>query len=258
MRTRAVRYCSCISTLVLILVFAASGQALEFGVRGYYWYPSLQTSDVRLDSGGTQGTEFNFKDDFDISNKGIPSVEAFAGVGNHHFSLMYSQVKYSGTASNLPNTTFGGKTYSGSVSGDLNFTMLDADYQYDLLNLKNILAGFAVGPILKVKYLEGEAKLSNAAQGETSQTFRLPVPMVGVGANVGILANLLEARAKVTGMGYSGNYIYEGLADISVTPFPFVDIHGGYKVMGVKVDNQSDVTANVRFQGPFVALTIGW
>jgi hypothetical protein len=59
-------------------------------------------------------------------------------------------------------------------------------------------------------------------------------------------------------MGYSGNYIYEALADISVTPFAFVDIHGGYKIIGVKVDDVSDVTSKTTFQGPYVALTIGW
>lgn len=226
-------------------------------MRGYYWYPTLK-SDVRFDSGGTQGTDFSFKDSFDISSKGIPSVEAFAGIGRHHFSLMYSAVKYSGSTSSLPSTTFGGKTYSGAVSGDLDVTMIDAEYQIDLIDLKNILAGFSIGAIGKIKYFEGEVKLNDASNGETKQTFRLPIPMVGVGANIGILANLLEARAKVTGMGYSGNYVYEALADISVTPFPFVDIHGGYKVIGVKVDAVSDVTANTRFQGPFVALTIGW
>jgi hypothetical protein len=37
-----------------------------------------------------------------------------------------------------------------------------------------------------------------------------------------------------------------------------VDIHGGYRVIAVKVDNISDVTANPSFHGPFIALTIAW
>jgi len=258
MKRRSFGLFSAATVMLFLAAMVISAEALEFGARGYYWYPALQTSDVRLDSSSVQGSDISFKDNFDISNKGIPSVEAFAGVGKHHFSLMYTGVKYSGTGTLSSPISFGGKSYSGSVSGDLDFTMLDAEYQMDLVNLKNILAGFSIGAIGKIKYLEGEAKLRNAALGETSQTFRLPIPMVGVGANMGILANLLEARLKVAGMGYSGNYVYEGLADISVTPFPFVDIHGGYKVMGVKVDNVSDVTASFRFQGPFVALTVGW
>lgn len=58
-------------------------------------------------------------------------------------------------------------------------------------------------------------------------------------------------------MGYFGNYVYEALADLSVAPFPFVDIHGGYRIIKFKVDSISDVTTDTTFQGPFVALTIG-
>jgi hypothetical protein len=248
----------CMLAFFLLTVgLSTPASALEFGVRGYYWFPELK-SDLRLDTRGSTGSEFNLKDTFDLSNKGIPSVEAFAGIGKHHISLMYTEVKYSGTQTLSSPIAFGGKSYSGSVSGDFNFRMIDAEYQFDLLNLENLLAGFSIGVIGKIKYFEGEAKLNNAAIGETAQTFRLPIPMIGVGAHLGILAKILEARAKFTGMGYSGNYIYEGLADISVTPFPFMDIHGGYKIIGVKVDNVSDVTAKTTFQGPFVALTIGW
>ncbi len=246
-----------LAVFFLTVSFVAPANALEFGVRGYYWFPTLK-SDLKLNSGSTSGTEFNIKDTFGLPNEGIPSVEAYAGIGKHHASLMYTGVKYSGTQTLSSPVTFGGKSYGGNVTGDFSFRMIDAEYQYDLLNLENLLAGFSIGAIGKIKYFEGEAKLYNSVNGETSQTFRLPIPMVGVGAHLGILANLLEARAKITGMGYSGNYIYEGLADISLTPFPFVDIHGGYRVIAVKVDNANDVTANPSFQGPYIALTVGW
>jgi len=150
---------------------------------------------------------------------------------------------------------FGGKSYAGTVFGDFNFRMIDADYQYDVISLKNILSGFAIGAIGKVKYIEGQAKLVNTANGETTQTYRLLMPMVGVGANLGILANILEARAKVTGMGYSVNYVYEGLADLGLTPFSFVDIRGGYRIVRFKVDSISAVTTDTTFQGPYAALT---
>ena len=241
----------------LIVGLAAPAFALEFGVRGYYWYPDLKST-WRLDGNGVQGTEFDLKDTFDISNKGVPSIEAFAGYGRHHFSFMYTDVGYSGTGNVTTPINFGSKSYTGSVFGDFNFRMIDFDYMYDVVSLKNILAGFAIGVIGKVKDIEGEAKLSNTANGETTQTFRFPIPMVGVGANLGILANILEARVKATGMGYSGSYVYEGLADIGVTPFPFIDIRGGYRILKFKVDSISDVTMDTTFQGPYAALTIGW
>jgi len=81
--------------------------------------------------------------------------------------------------------------------------------------------------------------------------------MIGVGAHIGLIANILEARAQVTGMGYSGNYVIEALADISVTPFPFVDLHGGYKYIGLQID-KSNYYMNTQFYGPFAALTVGF
>jgi hypothetical protein len=242
---------------ILIVSLVSPANALEFGARGYYWFPQLK-SDLSLDSSSSKGSNFDAKDTFDISNKGVPSVEAFAGIGKHHFSLMYTGVDYSGTQTLTSPIIFRGKSYVGSTTGELNFKMIDVEYQNDLLNLENIAAGFSIGLIAKIKYLECEAKLRNTANGETGQSASLYMPMLGVGAHIGILAKILEARAKLTGMGYSGNYIYEGLADISVTPFPFVDIHGGYKVIGVKVDSVKDITTDTRFQGPFIALTIGW
>jgi hypothetical protein len=47
------------------------------------------------------------------------------------------------------------------------------------------------------------------------------------------------------------------MADLSVTPFPFVDIHGGYKYIGLQVDT-SDYYMSTQFSGPFVALTVGF
>ena len=62
-------------------------------------------------------------------------------------------------------------------------------------------------------------------------------------------------RAKVTGIGYSGNYLYEALADLSFTPFPFLDIHAGYKTIRLKID-YSDLFLDSEFSGPFVGLTV--
>jgi hypothetical protein len=82
--------------------------------------------------------------------------------------------------------------------------------------------------------------------------------MVGVGTKIGLLANILEARAKVTGMGYSGDFFYDAMADISLTPIPFLNIHGGYRAMSVKTDSISDVYAKMDFYGSYVGLLISF
>ena len=82
--------------------------------------------------------------------------------------------------------------------------------------------------------------------------------MIGVGVNIGLLANILEARAKITGMGYSDSFFYDGLADISFTPLPFLNINGGYRAMSLKIDNVSDIYAKMDFYGPYVGLAISF
>jgi hypothetical protein len=93
---------------------------------------------------------------------------------------------------------------------------------------------------------------------DDKQNFRVPVPMLGLGVKMGILANILEVRAKATGMAYSGSYYYDAMADIAVTPFPFFDIHGGFRTMKLKIDQVSDTYGNFDFTGPYIGAAINF
>ena len=135
--------------------------------------------------------------------------------------------------------------------------MIDLEYQYKLLNFKNILAGLSLGIIGKVKYFDGEARMHSSGY-DTQKDIHVPIPMIGVSVNIGLLANILEARAKFVGMGYSDSFFYDGLAEISFTPFPFLNIHGGYRAMSLKIDNISDVYAKMDFYGPYAGLAISF
>lgn len=242
---------------MILFLFATAVQALEFGVRGYYWFARV-SGDLGSGVDGSGFTKLSIKDDLGIENENLPSAEAFIGAGKHHLSLMYTPLDYTGDAVLSKPVSFKGSTYPAGSAAHSEFkaTMLDLDYQYDIVNLENVLAGFSIGPIIKVKLLDGDVKLSTAGI-DNKETFTYPLPMLGLGAHIGILANILEARAKATAMGYSGNYIYDVMADISYTPFPFLDIHGGYRYMKVKYDDQ-DTYINTDFSGPYVALTIGY
>ena len=247
-----------LAVFVFLLGFVVSAQAFEIGARGYYWWPEF-SGDIRVDKDGVTGTNINVEDELGVGDESYPSVEVFAGIGKHHISLMYTKADYSGEKNLSRTIDFMGKTYTAGtfVQSDLEFTMLDLEYQYDLLDLENVLAGFSLGVIGKIKYLEGEARLRGGGYDE-SETFRAPIPMVGLGVHVGILADILEVRAKATGIGYSGNKFYEGLADVSLTPFPFLDIHGGYRIIKLEVDDISDVYSDIEFKGPYAGLTISF
>jgi hypothetical protein len=242
--------------VILLIVFSHAACALEIGARAYYWFPTFK-SDLRA---GDDGTNVNVRDVLGVGYEYYPSIEAFAGIGKHHLSLMYTPVDYSGSTTLLQPVVFRGKTYTSGkhVETDLKFMMLDLEYQIDILNMENLLAGFSIGAIGKIKYLDGEARLNAPSLGyDEKETFQIPIPMVGLGAHIGLLANILEARAKLTGIGYSGNVIYEGMADVSWTPFPFIDLHGGYRIIKIDVD-ESGIYLNSEFSGPYVAVTVGF
>lgn len=244
---------------VLLLSWAIPASAFEIGARALYWFPSFK-ADMRSDASGVPGTLLNLKDDLGVGNESFPSFEAFGGVGNHRLSLGYTPIKYTGSATLNSAVNFNGQNFpAGSrVDSELKLRMLDLEYQYTFLNLENVLAGFSLGAIGQIKYLDGEGKMdAPAANRRASFDARLPIPMVGLGAHVGLLAGILEARAKIAGIGYSRNYLYEALADLSLTPFPFLDIHGGYKLIRVKLDRNDDFL-DAQFAGPYVGLTVSF
>ena len=258
MRERKCETFGVIIAVVFFLSCAVSAQAFEVGARGYYWWPDF-SADLRVDNDSTKGTTIDAEDDLGMDDESYPSVEVFGGVGNHHISVMYTKADYSGDKDISRNIVFNGRNYTigTNVKSDLEFTMIDVEYQYDVVDLENVLAGFSIGIIGKIKYLEGEASLKGGGFDE-SESFEAPIPMLGLGVHVGILADILEARAKIAGIGYSGNKFYEGQADISLTPFPFLDIYAGYKIMKLDVDDISDVYADIEFKGPYVGLAVSF
>lgn len=243
----------------LLFCFATPIGAFEIGARGLYWFPSFK-ADIRVDDSGKTGDNLNLKDTLGVENESFPSFEVFMGGKSHHLNLAYTPVDYSGSAALTREIVFNGQTYApgSKVDTELRFKMIDLQYRYAFLDTENILAGFSLGLIGHIKYINGEAKINAPATKTGSEfTFGIPVPMVGLGFHLGILHDLLEVRAKATGIAYSDNHFYEALADLSLTPFPFLDIHAGYKTIRLKIDH-NDLFLDSEFSGPFVGLTVSY
>jgi hypothetical protein len=96
---------------------------------------------------------------------------------------------------------------------------------------------------------------ASAQPGGQKQSFSAPVPMIGLGCHAGLIAEWLEGRAQLTGMAYGGSLLMEGLAELSLTPFPHVDLHGGYKFMKLRVST-NDFFLDSLFSGPYAAVTV--
>ena len=246
-----------LTCVALVIGMAMPAQALEIGVRGYYWLPDV-SGNVKADVTGIPGNNLDLKSDLGFDDENYAAVEAFAGLGSHHLSLSYYRVDYSGTNTLTKDINFGGKTFDANfqLNSSLEYDVYDLMYQYDLLDLENIMAGFSLGFVAKVKYFDGNVGIESTT-ASASVDFSVPIPMVGLSLHVGILADLLELRVLATGISYGDGTVLDGMADISFTPFPLIDIHGGYRVFEIDVD-ADDVEFNYDTSGPYVAVTVSF
>lgn len=245
--------------LTLLLGVVIPAGAFEIGARGLYWFPSFK-ADIKVDSAGVAGNTLNLKDTLGIKDESFPSLEVFMAHGRHYLNVAYTPIAYSGSTSLTGDITFNGSTFTAGsrVDTDLKLRMFDLQYRYTLLDFENLAVGFSFDAIGQVKYIDGEASINvSAANSRAAAKFHMPMLMVGLGAHVGILRDLLEARVNATGMAYSNSYLYEGSADLSLTPLPFLDIHVGYKMIRLKID-YSDVLLNSEFSGPYIGLTVSF
>jgi len=249
-----------IAFFVFLLFTSIPSYAFDFGARGYYWRPVF-SGELRVDENTIAGTTIDVEDDLGMDNESLPTVEVFLGQGRHHLTCSYTKGDYSGENAINRDIVFNGQAYPVNtlVKSDLEFQMLDVEYQYDFLHLENVLAGFSLGLVARAKYIDGEARLQAEGLGyDEKETFKVPVPMLGLGMHVGLLADMVEARLKGAGVTYSGSTFYDAQADIAFTPIPFVAIHGGYRIMKLKIDDISDVSADMEFKGPYAGLSISF
>lgn len=247
---------------VFIMIMAAGtvpAWGLELGGRAYFWRPDLK-GDIRVDENGLTGTKLDFVDTLAIDDESSAVVEAFFGIGKHHLMLGFYQVDYKGTKQLNQEVVFNGESYpvGDTIHSEMDLRTVEGMYQYDIIDLENILAGFSVGLVGKVKVLSGSAQIRSELSAEqTNKDFTAPIPMLGANVHIGLIAQLLEARALVTGIGYAGNKVVDGQAEVTLTPLPFIRLTGGYRMFKIDVD-QDDVEFNYTTSGPYVGAALNF
>ena len=246
--------------LALLISFSTPSMALpgfEAGVRGTYWFPDLSAT-AQTTTAGIPETKFDVKDDLGVGDENFLSGEAFLRFGRVTFRLGYTPIRFDGDDTLARTIVFNGQTFSANVNviSSLDVNMLDAELQVDILRHDLIAASFYLGLIAKVKYVDGEVELASSVLKE-KRDFKAPIPMIGLAAGAGFANNLVRVDARVTGMAYSGNHLYEADAFASLCPFPFFRIQGGYRYIELKVD-EDDLVADLKLKGPYVGAQLSF
>jgi hypothetical protein len=231
--------------------------AFELGVRGSYWFPKMSGL-VRVDNAGITGTEVDLRNDLGIDSKSFPLIEVFAGLGKHHLSLAFYKLDYDGDTILTKDVYFNGELFHANekIVSSLTYDNYDLMYRYDLIDLENFLAGGSLGLVARMMVFDGSASMASTTLA-TKENFTAPIPMIGANFHVGLLKDIIEARVLATGIAYHDSMAFDGQAEISFTPFPFLDIHGGYRYLKIDVD-EDNVKFNFDNSGLYVAATLSF
>jgi outer membrane protein len=241
--------------VLLMAGSASAASGFEVGARGAYWFPELTGS---AQTNVTGDTRFDFKDTLGVKDEDFPSGEAFLRFGNTTLRVGYTQLTFDGNKELTQTVVFNGTTYSATdnVISSLDMKMLDGEVQYDFLRPDVGIAGFNIGLLLKVKYVDGKVELRNSTTTE-SKDFKAPIPMIGAAAGVGFLKDMLRVDARAAGITYSGNRLYEADAYASFAPLPFVRLQGGYRYIDLKIDKDGTL-ASFKLKGPYVGAQLSF
>lgn len=234
------------------VVFTGSRAEAIVDVEGRYWFTNLDAN-ARISTGSVVGTDLDLVDDLGIDDKkGFLEGRITLELGSSKLRYGYVPMKWSGSKTLTQSVVFAGSTYTAStqVDSELKLDYHRLGYEYDFIDALNN----KLGMIFEVKYFDGNASLKASSLGfDNSESFRVPIPTVGIAAQVG-LPLILSVGGEVTGMTYgSSAYILDAEAGINIKPMPFVLVSAGYRVFKLHVENSDDM-AEIKLKGPFLTL----
>lgn len=229
-----------IAGIVLILALMATGQAwaTQIGARGIYWIPEISGT-LRLDTSFARGTEMDVTNDLDYGNDGIMGVEAFLDFGKHRLSVTYSFVEYSSDVRLKRDTIYGGVLFARGrqVNSRFDVRMFDLEYAYTFMQREKLwfLPGASMRIIGDLKILDAEHHLKTST-GMVQGSYRPAMPLVGMGARVNLLADLLALDMRGVAMTYNSNWMIDSQAELLLTPVSLITISAGYRFMKLDAD----------------------
>jgi len=235
---------------------AASARFVEVWGEFRYWRPTLE-SEIVASTAALAGTPLDL-----VSNLGLDEEQnAFEGrVGltffrRHKLRIGYLPLSFKGDRTITQSINFDGQTFSASarVLTDLDLKILRGGYGFDFF--KTPVA--SLGILFEVHYFDGTARLrSSTGTPDETVDFQLPVPVLGLAFRAYPITRILSVGAEVVGVSFGsrGHYL-DGEASLTFSPWPFVELTGGYRVIDLHGE-EGDDTLDLRLHGPFASLTL--
>ncbi len=242
-----------LSLVVMLMALSVGSKASALvKVDARYWFTDLSGT-AQVANGSISGTNFDFVNDLGVDEKkGFPEGRITLELGGHKLRYAFLRMKWDGSNTLSQTITFNGQSYTSGaqVDSSLKIDYHRLGYEYDIINtLDN-----HVGVIFDVKYFDASASLDSTSLSlSESKNFNVPIPTVGVSAQVG-LPFLFSVGGELTGVTLGQNvYLFDGEAAVNLKPAPFVVLSGGYRVLKLHLEKDLD-KGDLTVKGPFINL----
>ncbi len=221
-------------------------------------------SELRFDSASLgQGTLINFENDLGLdSSKTAYRYEGRLRLGrNHVLEGSYMDLSRSGTGTLTQTIQFGDQTYNVATTVDstLDINFYRFAYSYYFINQANVELGAAIGvqvPDIDASLIDTNTNITESYSGA------VPIPTVGLRANVSVLPNL-SLRGSADLFSLSAGDFDGSLTDISVkAEYRILDTLGigvGYNkfdIDGSLQNTSQDFATNLNYDGASVFLNL--
>jgi|GEM_PF-4850523 outer membrane protein len=218
---------------------------------------ALGPVDIDLEVGGMKtglsgeakykGDAINLEDDLGLKDDEITMFVR----GRLHVMMLgniyagYTPLKYEGDHTLAKAVTFGDTTFnlSDKVSSKVDLKMYDLGWTMTLIDAA--VAEIELG--VNAKFLDGTVSVNS----QTAE-FKAPVPMLKAVARVNV--PLVTGEVDAMGIAYGDNHFYDVTGQVKVSPLPFFYGAVGYRYIDMQVKDGSSKKANIKSQGPFVAV----
>ncbi|RCU51589.1 MULTISPECIES: TIGR04219 family outer membrane beta-barrel protein [Corallincola] len=178
-----------------------------------------------------------------------------------NLKLRYNQLDTDGEA-DVTDFEFGGETYNGLATTDLDLDHLDIIMYYEILDNDTVWLDLG----LNLKYGDYKVavtgEIDDGAGGtvstSTSEKYNGVIPMLYGAGGVGFPFTGLGLFGEANWIGYDSNYLYDVQGGVSWkfldNPAIDAEIQLGYRKLHFNVDDLSDIYADVDFDGGFIGV----
>lgn len=210
-----------------------------------------------------QGTnDIDLKNDLQLSEKSqvFVRVKAELPLILPNIYLMATPVSFRGSGTLTRPITFGNTTFnvSAPVQTSLKLDQYDLALFYPIPLIKTATLGkLNIDLGLNARKIDFEGTISQDTLGvSASKSLSIYLPMVYAGVQVKPIS-LFAIEGEFRGIAIGQNHFYDYIAKVRINPVPIFYISGGYRSEDIKID-QSAVTADVKFSGPFVEVGLSF